>query len=222
MSIPSLQAKAFLAALTMLTDDVKKEILIGLVTEFGQDDLFVNSLREPLYDGKTSREITKNRIIKDTISSDMDLAEFLEDDDIDGYYRNKHLRSLIPHRIIAGLIEDVDDFGLWELVQIMADSLSGYIDHEVVENTVKMILDTIAVIEHHDDTLNIFNEYNVLRSFKKDGEPIEWKDFPNDESCEPIARQSSLSHPLNECISRYLGGFEIGDISISHFCAINK
>jgi hypothetical protein len=169
-------------------------------------------MEEPLYNGKTSREIIKDLAYKHLLYDEPEsllLEDWCKTPKQYNFGLKREIVSLaplLPHRIVAKLIE-INDEDLSELGLLISWCLTceSGVSPMDIEACVHMIANTPALLKYHSLIYRFYEEFRILLALKKnDRSPLEWKDIPEPQLTE-ISSTSCLSHSLQECLDRYFG-----------------
>jgi hypothetical protein len=157
---------------------------------------------EPLYDGRTSREIMKDLAYTHLIY-DEPRSLLLED-----WCQTPNGKETLPHRIVAKMVDD--DIELSELTLLMSWCLTcnSGISPIDIKSCVDIICETQALKQYHSLTYRLYEEFKSLFAVKQhEMFPLEWNDI-TEPQLTSISNMSCLNHPLQECIHRYLDGIQ--------------
>ena len=159
---------------------------------------------EPLFEGRTSREIIKDLCYNVVIKDCTHIGDLFDKMTLDEFCKNPNLHKYLPHRMVAMLIDNYED-GVNDFTVLMSKALTNQADPLDVEECMRTILNTKVLETRFDYLCKCHTEYYILSSYRENvNTPLRWKDIPEPRLSQ-IANTSALGHSLQECIDRYLG-----------------
>jgi len=180
----SLTALSFVAA---LPHDRKKEIFAVLNKEFNPG--------EPLYDGKTSRQIISPWALESVRNTNDGERS------VRGLSHHDYIKY--GHFVVADIIEDPDENNLYYIREVMCEVLFWEYTDKCVETVIKMVLNTPATKKCHEQLQAMIKRYRVLLDAKTFGKPLRWDNIPK-ELVDEISALSNLDQNIQHLIERWL------------------
>jgi hypothetical protein len=169
-----------------LPHDRKKEIFAVLNKEFYPG--------EPLYNGKTSRQIISSWTLE-SVRNTRNGARSV---------RELHLHDYIKygHFVVANMIEDPDE-NLYYIREVMCKVLFWEHTDKCVETVIKMVLNTPATKKYHEQLQAMIKRYRVLLDAKTFGQPLRWDNIPKD-LVDEISALRNLGQDIQQLVERWL------------------
>lgn len=192
MTVPSLQA---MALFEQMSQEMKAELSTMIKKE--------QNPGQPLWGGKTSLEWIKEMSIEYTVGTlvgyDINIYTLMEETDD---------RPDIPHYIVSNLLmskrDDYEIYGLADVCTIMVNSLCEFLDHRYIENTMRIILATSAIMRFHKDIQDMYDRYTILHDRKKN-HILTWDDVKD-------IIPNVQDEDFKTSITRYVGSDMMRDI----------